>query len=133
MSLLDDIRTERERDGITSSTKGKRLIGLYGETYWDHEPLRHPEAIKAHRAAQQAALEKHRRDLDEADRLMAENSIPWWEQDEIDRLHRIKAKKELFDRLDAKAPQWVKDRRAKAKAERAAYFARLNTHREAAE
>ena len=71
MSLLDDIRTEREREGITASTRERRLVGLYGESWWDHEPMRSPAAIKMERERQEAARAKHRRDLDEADRLMA--------------------------------------------------------------
>lgn len=71
MSLLDDIRTEREREGITEGEWLHRDRGLYAAGRWTFEPLRHPEAIREARAKQQAALEKHRRDLDEADRLRA--------------------------------------------------------------
>lgn len=71
MSLRDDIRVAAEREGITASTKERRLYGLYGESWWDHEPMRNPDAIRAERERQEAARAKHARDLDEADRLMA--------------------------------------------------------------
>ena len=75
MSLLDDIRAEREREGITESEWLHRDRGLYGGGYWTFEPLRHPEAIREARAEQAAALAKTPADLDHADDLMAEKVL----------------------------------------------------------
>lgn len=80
MSLLEDIQAEREREGITEGEWLHRDRGLYAAGYWAFEPLRHPEAIKARREEQAAALTKTQADLDHADDLMAE-SPPWWIED----------------------------------------------------
>ena len=71
MSLLDDARASREREGITEGEWLHRDRGLYAAGRWSFEPLRHPAAINAAREAQAAARAKHRHDLDEADRLRA--------------------------------------------------------------
>lgn len=79
MSLLDDIRASREREGITEGEWLHRDRGLYAAGRWSFEPLRHPAAIKAAREAQAAALAKTQADLDAADDLMAEKVLfPDW-------------------------------------------------------
>ncbi|WP_282027102.1 hypothetical protein [Limimaricola cinnabarinus] len=80
MSLLDDIRTEREREGLVEGEWLHRDRGLYAAGRWTFEPLRHPAAIKAAREAKAAALAKTQADLDHADDLMAEKVLfPDWQ------------------------------------------------------